>query len=142
MFDLRGWLTKMNTHPQIVKAIVDGLSAWRKDEPWNPSFTWRGVQSATDRQQRVGWQALLEGCPAIGWAEAQQLYFEWLEKRNTGRRWLVSVIQQLWNIAWDLWEHRNKILHDADDSDKYEILDHEITEQYQLGERGLTRQGK
>ncbi|MFN9979508.1 MAG: hypothetical protein ACK53Y_06325, partial [bacterium] len=31
--------------------------------------------------------------------------------RRTGKRWVIELIKKLWHIAWDLWEHRNGILH-------------------------------
>jgi hypothetical protein len=33
-------------------------------------------------------------------------------ERKTGKRWISSLIKKLWEIAWDLWEHRNGVLHD------------------------------
>jgi hypothetical protein len=27
---------------------------------------------------------------------------------------MVAVIKKLWDVAWDLWEHRNGFLHDAE----------------------------
>jgi len=26
-------------------------------------------------------------------------------------QWTVALIQKLWDIAWDMWEHQNKALH-------------------------------
>jgi hypothetical protein len=34
-----------------------------------------------------------------------------IKSSRTGRRWATAVIEKLWNIAWDIWEHRNGILH-------------------------------
>jgi hypothetical protein len=30
---------------------------------------------------------------------------------TTGKRWVIALIRKLWLVAWDLWEHRNGILH-------------------------------
>jgi hypothetical protein len=33
-----------------------------------------------------------------------------------GKRWTVALIKKLWDIAWDLWEHRNGVLHEKDNA--------------------------
>ncbi len=27
---------------------------------------------------------------------------------------MVALIKKLWDIAWDMWEHRNGVLHDSE----------------------------
>jgi hypothetical protein len=46
---------------------------------------------------------------AIEWAGVQEAHFIWLSCRNTGKRWATSLIVKLWEVAWDLWDHRNQI---------------------------------
>jgi hypothetical protein len=29
-------------------------------------------------------------------------------KRNSGERWVWLLIQKLWDVAWNQWEHRNE----------------------------------
>ena len=41
------------------------------------------------------------------WAAKQREYYTWLQKRNTGKRWATTLIKKLWEISWDMWEHRN-----------------------------------
>ena len=85
---------------------------------------------------------MLEGTPAIGWCEVQQSYYEWLGVKKTGLRWLSSLIQKLWDVAWDQWNHRNGILHDNDENLLSKLQDLQIKEQYQQGSAGLTKDGK
>ncbi len=47
----------------------------------------------------------------VEWSSAQQAYYTLMKSRRTGKRWVVSLIKKLCNIAWDLWEHQNGILH-------------------------------
>ena len=35
--------------------------------------------------------------------------YNFIKSRRTGKRWLTAVIEKLRDLAWDLWEHRNKI---------------------------------
>jgi len=34
--------------------------------------------------------------------------------RKTGKRWLTALIQKMWKVAWDLWEHRNGVRHEQE----------------------------
>ena len=109
-------MKKQNTHPGITQMIIANLRAWRLGTTAEPITSHQvfGLQEATRNQNSIGWQALLEGCPALGWKEAQQAYYEWLPSKRTGLRWLSALVRKLWQIAWDMWEHRNGILHDKE----------------------------
>jgi hypothetical protein len=48
------------------------------------------------------------------WAEHQHRYYTLLRSGRTGRRWVCAIITKLWNIAWDMWEHRNGVLHETE----------------------------
>ncbi len=41
------------------------------------------------------------------------LYFQSINKRNSGHRWLIQLIKRSWQIAWDLWDYRNDIAYEA-----------------------------
>jgi hypothetical protein len=62
-------------------------------------------------QDRIGWLAFFEGCIVVEWAGVQEAHFLWFGRRNTGKRWATSLVVKLWDIAWDLWDHRNQIKH-------------------------------
>jgi hypothetical protein len=57
---------------------------------------------------------MLEGWLSWEWESTQQAYYTFTHSRRTGKRWLIQLIKKLWSIAWDLWEHRNGILHKQD----------------------------
>jgi hypothetical protein len=46
----------------------------------------------------------------------QQRYYEWIGSRRSGLRWLTAQIQKLWDIAWDMWDNRNRVLHEQEHS--------------------------
>jgi hypothetical protein len=50
----------------------------------------------------------------VKWATTQQRYYNLLKSPRTRRRWAIAIITKLWNVAWDLWEHRNGILHEKE----------------------------
>ena len=76
------------------------------------------------------------GRMAPKWAAAQQSYFKWLGRRNTGKHWLVTPMVKLLNISWDMWDHQNRILHGklhrwiiAEE----EQIDQQIEDEYECG---------
>ena len=97
------WMIKQKTLPNLAAIICDRLSAWRNQA--SPTVTvspFLGLRGMVNAQDKVGWRALLEGCPVQGWAEVQQWYFEWIHNWRSGERWLVALIQKLWEVAWDM----------------------------------------
>jgi hypothetical protein len=100
------------------------------------------LRATIDAQDKVGWQAMLEGLPVHGWAEVQHRYLVWRKKRRTGKRWLSSIIQKLWDVAWDLWDHRNRILHDTDTNLAAQQQRREIEEEYSRGSSTVTQEAK
>jgi hypothetical protein len=99
-----------------------------------------GLLQAIAAQDRIGWLAFFEGCIAIEWAGVQEAHFVWLGRRNTGKRWATSLIVKLWEVAWDLWDHRNQIkknLETAQDIVRGEALVLAISSEYAFGRSGL-----
>jgi len=55
---------------------------------------------------------------------------QWRRRKST-RRWTVELIKKLWNISWDMWDHRNEALHQSADY-QAEILDSLIDDQIRI----------
>ena len=105
---LEAWMTQAATMPDIRNAIISRLKTWINDsDPETISFTWPGVNNLLQTQDLLGWRAFLEGCVLKEWAAKQQEYYTWLERKNTGRRWITTLIKKMWEISWDMWEQRN-----------------------------------
>jgi hypothetical protein len=49
----------------------------------------------------------MEGGILQDWAAKQQEYYDWLQKRNTGKRWITTLIKKLREISWNMWKQRN-----------------------------------
>jgi hypothetical protein len=106
--NLRTWLTQARTMPDLANAIINRLRSWRSQTaPTPPTYNWPGVNDLILAQDSIGWRAFLEGAVLIAWAEKQQEYLVWLKRRNTGKRWVTTLIKKLWEISWDLWEQQN-----------------------------------
>jgi hypothetical protein len=107
----------LDTAPHLVQAILTLLKQWRKyGDHALPRFMdhdrW-GTQHAVREQDQIGWYQLLLGRFGRKWSDAQQRYVDLLHKKNTGRRWIVSLIQKALDVAWDMWEQRNDIKHNT-----------------------------
>jgi hypothetical protein len=140
---LKLWLLEQQTEPGIIRVLCAKLLAWQSGSTEQiPIGTFEGLPAVVQRQDEIGWQSLLEGRPALGWSEAQQRYFEGLGSRRTGLRWLTALIQKLWDIAWDMWDHRNRVLHETEHSVAHELQTQQITDQFLLGAAGLPRKAR
>jgi hypothetical protein len=110
-------LVVLETAPPIVAAILKRLRQWRQfgDHalPKFQGFDQWGTQHAVREQDTIGWYQLLLGRIARKWSDSQQRYIDSLQKKNTGRRWAISVIQKALDVAWDMWEQRNDIKHNT-----------------------------
>jgi hypothetical protein len=100
----------------------------------------RRMQKASKHQDLIGWTNFMIGRMAHEWEVAQQCYYDWLGRRKTGRRWLVAITVKLLNLSWDMWDHRNKILHSSNHPwklIKVRQADIQIEEDYKCGYRNL-----
>jgi len=75
---------------------------------------------------------LLEGFPVIGWAEAQQLAFERVPSKCTGKRWIAALVKKLADTSWNMWQYRNDINSQSDTSLESIKINNKITAEYQL----------
>ena len=52
---------------------------------------------------------------------------------------MAELIEQLWRVSWDMWEHRNGILFDKEQGLLRELQMKEIDHQFELGFDGFPR---
>ena len=137
------WMLKAKTLPNLAAVICDRLSAWQNNSsPIIQVSFFLGLRDTVKAQEIVGWRAFLEGCPVVGWSEVQQRYYEWIKSKKSGERWLSALIQKVWDVAWDLWDHRNNVAHDKDSGLRLQQLRKDIEEQFELGSATVTQDAK
>jgi Reverse transcriptase (RNA-dependent DNA polymerase) len=139
---LREWMTLKKTDPELRDGICLRLNEWRDDLPKSDLFSRRiAIQQLFEQQDKVGWRVFLEGCVVLDWAAVQQDYYTRIVSRKTGKRWVTELIQKLWQVAWDQWEHRNGILHKKEERKVHELLSREtdraLRTEYTRGMDGL-----
>jgi hypothetical protein len=101
---LTTWLTKAQTLPNLQRAILSGTQSWRHQTPPPiAAYNWPGINDIVIRQTRLGWRAFLEGAILCDWAAKQHDHYEWLKRKNTGKRWVTTLIKMLWELSWNMW---------------------------------------
>jgi hypothetical protein len=94
------------------------------------------------KQSACGWRNFFEGFLVKEWSAAMAKHLSKIGSVTSPKQWVSALIQKLWQIAWDLWEHRNGYLHDKDDSLLVRQLHEAIEYQFELGTAKLEHDTK
>jgi hypothetical protein len=71
------------------------------------------IQELEDAQDEIGWDNFMFGNISVLWQEIQAQFFLEIGKHISGLWWTSALIQKIWQVAWDQWEHRKVILHNS-----------------------------
>jgi len=102
--------------PILTEELVNRLQAWC------PGSTAPGSTTASQQQGILGWDVALDGWLSIEWRAQQETYWSSWQWKKSSKRWVSELIKKLWNVSWDMWDHRNGILHSSTNTCE-EILD-------------------
>ena len=141
--ELQLWLRSRHTDPTITSFVIKGLRSWFRDpygdEPLHycpdPS-TFRALTSQLD----LGWVALLCGYITNDMTNEQHKYFQNSRRKTHGNTWAKQLSLKLWAITYNLWKHRNQILHETDavhSLSGMEVLRASIIAEYNIGQDEL-----
>ncbi len=111
LVSLEGWFNSMHTDPDIQHMILEYLRGWRNDMTVSITNQFLFEELISDIEW-IGWNQFFEGWLVQEWTRAQQAYYNSIKSLRTGELWAVALIKKQWDTAWDLWEHRNGILHE------------------------------
>jgi hypothetical protein len=134
MSSLNEWLISNSWHPEMSRLIIEGLSRWHDGSDLDKLTTtipW--LQDIITKQTECGWRNFFEGMLLIDWKMGLKLHFGRIRSAKSPRRWISALIRKLWQVAWDLWEHRNGYLHQSKNNLWSQQLDSEITNQFAIG---------
>jgi len=128
---LQTWLLEEETDPLLITKLLTGLQEWHR------GGTVMGTSSLIRQQSMIGWEAVMDGWLGLEWHSHQEAYWNLWKRWKSSRQWATELIKKLWNILWDMWDHRNDILHNTSQSWE-DILDSAINDQvHQLFSQGL-----
>jgi len=115
---LEKWLQTVHTDPYIKIHLIAVLQTMRtggntlrnlfpnvlmKPEHYEAFFS----------QHELGWEQFHDGIITFHWARLQDKYYRSIGSRRSGRTWAADLVTQLWNVNWQVWNHRNKSLHES-----------------------------
>ncbi len=136
--DLEKWLRESNTAHELSAAIIWGLQRWREPQSDILPPTGQYVYDQTE----LGWDHFLDGWLVKSWRLHQEALWQSARSRRSSKRWIAELIKKLWNVSWDMWAHRNGILHNSPTA-RQEILEKQINDQiraiYAGGTQALPR---
>jgi hypothetical protein len=130
MNELQRELEERQTDPAIQGNIMQGLQGWRNDQPLQEAEQ----GTALDLQNKVGWTHFFEGRHHRQWEIEQQKYYHHTQSIRSSLQWSSSIIIKIWQVAWELWTHRNEILHKSNHRLQSYDIDEQIRQIWQQGE--------
>jgi hypothetical protein len=133
-------MTSVGTYPAAQHTIISSRSAWRTGSPY-PNSLDSDVQSLLSLQMLMGWEAAFKTEIVLGWSTIQEEYYRSTNAKpfHNGLRWLSLLIRKLFDISWDLWEHRNDTLHKRTLGIKARELAKSVQLEFELGSCESTR---
>ena len=96
----------------------------------------------TTEQEKLGWDRMLDGWLTRGWRDHQEKIWKHAKSRKSSLRWTAALIQKLWDVSWDMWDHRNKELFAGTPIQQqitHSLVDDQIKELYAGGAQQLPR---
>ena len=140
--DLCKKLAEENTYPPLMVAIASRLQSWHQGLPLEPYQHERAVRNAIAEQDLIGWWNFSLGRVSVKFAAIQNKHYESMGLRRTGAVWARKLITELNKILWQMWEHRNNVLHKTMTPQKEQQLANireQVREQFALGKIGLSK---
>ena len=111
-------LEEIDTEPFICIVIKDRLMSWPKvpKEKFKYDTLPKETRIALDSQDKLGWKPFIYGRVATTWEDAQEKWLIRLSTRykRSSQVWSTTLVQQLLQTQWNMWENRNEILHNKD----------------------------
>ena len=108
---LTSWLDEHHTSRELSRWIEIRLNEWRTNTPRRPVSSNMWVVQAIRDQDRIGWWPFLLGRIAKSMTVAQTKHLLLVKPQNRPDSWNKGLLLQLWDLSFEMWEHRNKALH-------------------------------
>ncbi len=124
---LKQWLQAQGTAPMVRDMLLKNLEAWASGSPTESRTQPTPLEV---EQTTIGWDRLLDGWLSQYWRNQQEQSWSHVRSRKSSKRWTSALIQKLWDISWDMWDHRNKELHSGG-MEQQQILHLAVDEQIQ-----------
>ena len=109
--ELEEWMKDNDAHPELRESIIENLSTWH-DNKQRPTSIYNNtiINQAVQTQHRIGWKSFIEGFISTDWKRCQAEHLS--RTRKSPELWMAKLQNKIWQIAWTMWDHRNKHLHE------------------------------
>ena len=109
-------LGRLQTHPPLAEALLDGIVAWQEERPRHHGTTIShpSITQALQDQDRIGWQFLPRGFIAMSWATANVELAQAPPRNN----WAIALHNAAFDEFLTLWTSRNARLHGTIDEQR------------------------
>ena len=120
---LKQWMLQNKMPPNLTHIIISNtilsntilsnINAWKYKAPHNQILpTSLILQKVILEQDWLGWKAFIEGFWTKKWNLAQKEYLYKINPPKSSELLLSKVQCRIWQIAWNMWSHRNNFWHD------------------------------
>jgi len=123
---LKQWFRESNMAHEIADTIIWGLNKWLNLQTENTTLDGEYLKD----QEILGWDLFLDGWLARSWHMHQEGLWHSTRSCRSSKRWVAELIKKIWNVSWDMWAHRNGILHNSVQA-KQDILKKQVNDQIQ-----------
>ena len=143
---IRQWFVTTSTNPDLQHAIFQRLEEWRNDTPRRTIHTSnRLLREAVRQQDLIGWWSFLQGRITQKFEQVMEEHYKQIHTKKKHNKWTRQLIQQMWELQRQLWEHRNDIEHNEMTPAKHQQLTVKLArarDELQVGHADLQRQDR
>eukprot|EP00957_Ditylum_brightwellii_P206884 15350407-Ditylum_brightwellii.AAC.1 len=108
---LLSWGAKNAAAPGLMASIVHGLHTWRDGETISPP---QGISTACadtfHEKTCIGWSTASKGFLSNKWQIIWTEYYKIIGSAQSGQHFISELIQKMFDVSWDFWQHRNYLL--------------------------------
>ena len=141
------WMEVQNTAPKLQQCLLGHLNQWRMGRRYVIAYdTPARLRRAMRQQEDIGWHNMILGRHHKRFQIHQQNHYLKIKSQRSGLRWAVALNKKLMGVAWDMWQHRNSILHNTSDNFHTKMLvaeaDLAISREFKKNNRNILKRDK
>jgi hypothetical protein len=139
---LRKWMEDNDGQPDMIEIICARLDVWRSNTPLQLPQTAipQVVMDAMMEQDSIGWNNFVSGFISKKWVVIQQAYLSDIGSMRSPILWISRFQKRIWEIPWQLWQHRNEFLHNDGKTIHFKeaaAINNEIRKELNISGHGL-----
>ena len=115
MINFQTTLRKLKTPAKTAKIITHIINEYRGDVQTNIYISCDTFRTVFQKQRKLGWSAFIEGLLVHDWVTHVSTF---ISNKQSPHKWLQQLILAMWDVIWSMWNHRCKLLHTNDLSNK------------------------